>query len=149
MMRGLGHGLHRAWGGLWFSWGRRKGDSKAPVVLWSGWGVGRVSSFPSSLISGRCVPQIWADRRAFLSLSTPQSCGPLSSCVCVFPERVFGVMCTYACVCPQSSVALGLHWGRVSLWLPACGQLWEQRGWQVGPWFGKVCTVHCILILHL
>lgn len=70
--------------------------------------------------------------------------------VCVSsPERVFGVMCTYACVCPQSSVALGLHWGQVSSWLPACGQLWEQRGSQVGPWFGKVCTLHCILILHL
>ena len=131
------------------SGGRR--DLKALAVLWSGGGVGE--TFPISLGVGMGIsfgPGLRC-RHAFLCPRSLEAAGHLAA-VCVsahslkrwslWGECVHVHVC--ACMCLQTGAALGLLWGWVSCWVPACGQPWEELSLQVRPWVWDIQYFNCV-----
>lgn len=110
---GQGRGwLSRAWGEVRFKGVGEGGILRPLLALWSGWGVGE--RFPISLEPGHrhflppwCVAAVWSGGVQSFPSVPLGAVGCLALWVCLPSRgRVFE-----ECVCPQTSVALGLLCG--------------------------------------
>lgn len=134
--------------GLWFR-GKEGLEGTCCTLVW--WGSG--GDIPHQFGGGDGnLLRPWSAVQACFPLSQiARSCGPSSSCVCVCPlsqevESLGGVVHVHvcACMCLQTGAALGLLWGWVSCWLPACGQPWEELSLQVRPWVWDIQYFNCV-----